>query len=237
MSEPLRRLTHKNVEWSWTKEQSDAFERIKQCVTSDPVLRYFDPVNETEGQGDASEKGLGFALLQKGQPITYASRALTPAETRYSQIEKELLAQVFGLERNHQYTYGRKVVLWTDHKPLVSIGRKPLAAAPKRLQRLLIRLKQYDVDIYYKPGKEMYLADTLSRAYLKNNERSPVEAETESVHMMDELPISKKTHELIKNATQEDEGMQIVKTFILTGWPDVKHKLPAEGTSLLQYPR
>ena len=91
-------------------------------------------------------------------------RALTQAEQRYSQIEKELLAQVFGLENNHQYVYGRKVIIYTDHKPLVSISSKPLASAPKRLQRLLLRLQQYDAEIRYRPGREMYLADTLSRA-------------------------------------------------------------------------
>ena len=89
--------------------------------------------------GDASSKGLGFVLTQEDHPVTYASRALTQAEQRYSQIEKELLALVFGLEHNHQYVYGRKVILYTDHKPLVSISSKPLAAAPKRLQRLLLR--------------------------------------------------------------------------------------------------
>ena len=91
-------------------------------------------------------------------------RALTQAEQRYSQIEKELLAQVFGLENNHQYVYGRKVIIYTDHEPLVSISSKPLAFAPKRLQRLLLRLQQYDAEIRYRPGREMYLADTLSRA-------------------------------------------------------------------------
>ena len=91
-------------------------------------------------------------------------RALTQAEQRYSQIEKELLAQVFGLEHNHQYVYGRKVILYTDHKPLMAISSKPLASAPKRLQRLLLRLQQYDAEIRYRPGREMYLADTLSRA-------------------------------------------------------------------------
>ena len=91
-------------------------------------------------------------------------RALTQAEQRYSQIEKELLAQVFGLENNHQYVYDRKVIIYTDHKPLVSISSKPLASAPKRLQRLLLRLQQYDAEIRYRPGREMYLADTLSRA-------------------------------------------------------------------------
>ena len=97
---------------------------------------------------------LGFVLMQDGQPVSYASRPLTGAERRYSQIEKELLALVFGLER-HEYAYGRDIVIWTDHKPLVAIVQKPLTAAPKRLQRLLIRLNQYSVELKYLPGKDI----------------------------------------------------------------------------------
>ena len=140
--EPIRRLTHKDVPWFWTKEQDVAFDKIKEAVTTAPVLKYFDSSKPTEGSGDASSQGLGFVLTQEDHPVTYASRALTQAEQRYSQIEKELLAQVFGLEHNHQYVYGRRVILYTDHKPLVSISSKPLASAPKRLQRLLLRLQQ-----------------------------------------------------------------------------------------------
>ena len=71
--------------------------------------------------------------------------------------------KVFGLEHDHQYIYGRNVVFYIDHKPLVSISCKSLASAPKRLQRLLLCLHQYDIEIIYRPGREMYLADTLSR--------------------------------------------------------------------------
>ena len=114
MCEPLRRLMHKDATWIWSSEQEKVFEKIKQAVTAAPVLKYFNPKEPTEGQGDASFKGLGFVLLQNGQPVTYNSRALTPAEHNYSQIEKELLAQVYGLEHNHQYVFGRKVILWTS---------------------------------------------------------------------------------------------------------------------------
>ena len=231
LSEPLRRLTHKDVEWSWTEEQTQAFENIKEAVTSAPVLKYFDPKADTEGQGDASEHGLGFVLMQDGQPVSYASRALTPPETRYSQLEKELLAQVFGLERNHHYVYGRKIKLWTDHKPLVNITRKPMTAAPKRLQNLLLRLSHYDVEIFYKPGKEMYLADTLSRAYLKNSSRSKVAEEIESIHMIDSVPeqISDKTLSIIKTATAEDHALQIVQHYIANGWPEHRHRVAPEA--------
>ena len=177
MYEPIRRLTHKEIEWNWTHEQDEAFERIRAAVTTAPVLQYFDSSKPTQSCGDTSSQGLGFVLTQEDHPISYASWALTAAEQRYSQIEKELLAQVFGLEHNHYYTYGRRIILWTDHKPLVSIATKPLASTPKHLQRLLLRLQQYDIEIKYRPGKEMYLADTLSRAFLQNNHRSEVEKE------------------------------------------------------------
>ena len=78
--------------------------------------------------------------MQKGQPVAFASRALTPIERNYAQIEKELLAIVFGMEKFNHFTYGRKVTVESDHKPLQTIHKKPLAAAPKRLQGMLLRL-------------------------------------------------------------------------------------------------
>ena len=210
---------HQNLE-IWLSEQEQAFEKIKQAVTAAPVLKYFNPKELTEG--------LGFVLLQNGQPVTYNSRALTLAEQNYSQIEKELLAQVYGLEHNHQYVFGRKVILWTDHKPLISISTKPLSSAPKRLQRLLLRMQHYDVEIHYKPGSQMYLADTLSRAYLKNEARSPVEQEVETIHMMNFLPISEPQLREIQEATQCDPTLQALKKVILDGWPDLKDNLPSE---------
>ena len=229
ISEPIRRLTHKDTEWYWSPECSEAFNKIKEMLTHAPVLKFFDPNTPTEGQGDASDNGLGFALLQNGQPVSYASRALRPAETRYSQIEKELLAQVFGLERNHYYVYGRRITLWTDHKPLVSIYKKPLSAAPKRLKRLLTRLKQYDVEIRYKPGKEMYLADTLSRAYLPICKQTPLEEELETIHMIDSLSVSQESLSKIQAATAEDTDLQVVKRLIEQGWPEHRHSVPLEA--------
>lgn len=75
-----------------------------------------------------------------------------------------------------QYTYGRKVTVQSDHKPLENIHWKPLHSAPKRLQRKLLRL-QYDISVNYIPGRDMLLADTQSRAYLP--ESTEVESEME----------------------------------------------------------
>ena len=196
--------------------QDVAFVKFKEAVTAAPVLKYFDSSKPTEGSGDASSQGLGFVLTQEDHPVTYASRAVAQAEQRYLQIEKELLAQVFGLEHNHQYVYGRKVILYTDHKPLVSISSTPLASAPKRLQRLFLRLQKYDAEIRYSPGREMYFAETLSRVSLSvsptDTQRSDTEKEVESIHAVDYLAISEQQLSEIKQEKAKDPTLQTLKT-------------------------
>ena len=150
--EPIRRLTRKDAEWNWSEEQDSALRKVKSLATDAPVLRYYDPTCQLEVQCDASQKGLGAALMQRGQPIAYISRALTPTEQRYAQIEKECLAIVYALERFHQYTFGRSVLVYSDHKPLESILKKPLASAPRRLQGMMMRLQRYDVTVSYERG-------------------------------------------------------------------------------------
>ena len=71
-----------------------------------------------------------------------------------------------GTERFHQYTYGRPVKVESDHKPLEILQHKPLSAAPRRLQKMMMRLYQYDITIVYKKGTEMLIADKLSRHHL-----------------------------------------------------------------------
>ena len=88
LTSPLRKLTHTDVEWSWDEEQEKAFERIKQVAASAPLLKYYSVDDDVKLQCDASQNGLGAALLQHGQPVAYASRALLGAETRYAQIER-----------------------------------------------------------------------------------------------------------------------------------------------------
>ena len=74
-------------------------------------------------------------------------------ESRYANIERECLSVVFGLEKFHTYIYGNHVTVYNDHKPLEMIQKKPIHAAPPRLQRMLLRLQKYDYNIIYRPGK------------------------------------------------------------------------------------
>jgi len=92
---------------------------------------------------------------------------MTETQQRYAQIENECLAIVFACERFDQYIYGRdNITLHSDHKPLEAIFKKPLLSAPKRLQRMLLRLQKYNIDVVYKKGRDLHIADFLSRAAL-----------------------------------------------------------------------
>lgn len=235
-SRPLREVLKAEVNFFWDSNQDAAFNHLKLLCSQCPVLKYFDASAPAEIKCDASSKGLGAVLLQEGHPIAYASRALTDAETRYAQIEKEMLSIVFACRKFHCYIFGKETTVYNDHKPLEIIFKKPLLSAPMRLQRMLLSLQWYDLKVSYRKGVEMQLADTLSRAYIPEmqladtlprayipNEASdnPVEADIKfMVSITDE-----KYNEL--QAASDDELTQL-KEVILEGWPDDKADVPPE---------
>lgn len=122
-SAPLRSLLDQKNEWCWSYEQEQCFKQLKETLTQEPVLKFYDPERSTRISADASQYGLGAVLLQQHNEqwllVAYASRALMSAESRYAQIEKELLASTYACERFHQYVYGQAFEVETDHKPLV----------------------------------------------------------------------------------------------------------------------
>lgn len=126
-------------------------------------------------------KGLGAVLIQDDKPIAFASKALTDVEAKYANIEREPLAVVYPCEKFHSYPYGRSFTVHTDHKPLESIHLKHLTAAPPRLQRMLLRLQPYDLTIRYQPGKNMGVADAVSRLS-PEEEQAPVPGMNVQIH-------------------------------------------------------
>jgi hypothetical protein len=126
---------------------------------------------------------------------------------------------VFGLEKFHQYTYGQEVKVQSDHKPLEIIMKKPLHIAPKLLQRMLLRLQKYVIKLEYHPGKEMHLADALSRAYLRNNDCTG-ELLDETIHVTELLCIPEDRLQEIRHETLRDKSQKELSHVIMTGWPD-----------------
>ncbi|XP_026054529.1 uncharacterized protein K02A2.6-like [Carassius auratus] len=226
---PMRQLLKQSSEFVWDATQMTAFEKMKELITREPgpVLSYYDPGKELHLQVDASKSGLGAVLLQDQKPIAYASKSLTPTEENYAQIEKELYAVVFGCKRFHAYVYGRKVIVESDHKPLEPILRKPLAAAPPRLQRMILQLQRYDIEIVHRPGKDIPIADTLSRKSISYRLKSLDEDMDAQIHtVVDNLPVSDSKLTSIRKATEQDPQFSSLRSVIKSGWPDVRKKCP-----------
>ena len=235
----MRELLKKDVAWHWSGEHVRAFDKIKTILTNpEPgVLTYYDVTKPIKLQVDASKSGLGAVLIQSNMPVAYASRSLTPAETRYAQIEKELLAVVFGCNCFYQYIYSKQIIVESDHQPLEIIAKKPLDKAPIRLQRMLLNLQSYDVVIKYRPGKELYLADTLSRAHLSKckSEEETLDLDYQAISMISTLPVTDDKLKEIKEETKKDGTMQILVKIINEGWPSHKGCLPRSLQPLWSY--
>ena len=123
---PLYNLMKKDVPWNWSSNEMKAFQHVKEMIANSPTLSFYDPYKELTLENDASKYGFGFALMQEGNPIAFASRALSSTEQNYTQIKKEMLAILYGLNKFHHFTYGCKVTIVTDHTPIASIVKKAL---------------------------------------------------------------------------------------------------------------
>ncbi|PIK38385.1 hypothetical protein BSL78_24770 [Apostichopus japonicus] len=118
-----------------------------------------------------------------------------------------MLAVVYACEKFHTYIYGKSFIIHSDHKPLEMIHLKNLCAAPPRLQRMLLRLQGYDVTIQYRPGRELLIADALSRL-------NPIDEHNE--------------HKLntIKDATKDDQELVALTEIVVNGWPERQREVP-----------
>ena len=224
VTKPMRDILKEDVEFVWEKPQQDAFDKVKVMISNTPVLTFFDPKKQLILEVDASKHGLGAAIYNEGKPIAFASKALNATEQNYAQIEKELYAILFGCVRFHQYIYGRKTIVHSDHKPLESIMKKPLSTAPPRLQRMLLQLQKYDITVKHVAGKSIPVSDALSRQHLSTVDNMSEEFEASVNTVMNNLPIRDEKMSLIRQKTQEDDQFKQVKYYIRNGWPESKDR-------------
>ena len=224
IAEPLRALLTTKVEWHWDEKHQLAYEKLKALITSAPVLSFYDVTKPVTLQVDASKTGLGAALLQEGKLIASGSKALDETQTKYAVIEKELLAICYGCKRFHDYIYGKPITVQTDHKPLVSIMQKPLHTLSTRMQRMRMRLQNYDLSVIHRSGKNMHIADALSRAH---------SVDTDDKNLFDDsldvasVQISPQKLEEFRIATENDTSLAKVIKATMDGWPnDIKESPP-----------
>ena len=152
----------------YTSQHPSVHSHIRPWTIINP---YFDVNAGTTLQMDASKKGLGACLIQKGKVICYASRALTKPEQNYKNLEREALGTIWGMEKFHYFLYGKEFTLETDQKPLVSIYKKHMIDIIPRVQRLIVRSFPYlPFKVVYKKGIDIPVADALSCVTLMDPE-------------------------------------------------------------------
>ena len=197
------------------------------------ALPYFDVKAKTTLQMDASKKGLGASLIQKGKVVGYASRALTKTEQNYQNLEQEALGTIWGMEKFHYFLYGKEFTLETDQKPLVSIYMKHMVDISPRVQRLIVRSFPYlPFKVVYKKGKDIPAADALSRVTPmdpEDNIQLPIIAVNMittcilmSVESQDSF--SNKLDQLRKSTVQDNQLTRL-SCYINTGFPCDKKNL------------
>ena len=243
VSEPLRNLTKEQNQFIWSNFRQDAFNKLTQLISEPPLLRYYDLEEKGTIETDASDYGLGAVLLQAGRPVAFASRTMTETERRYSQIEKECLALMFDCTRFDHHLHGREnITAVTDRKPLETILAKSINSAPKRLQRMMLRLQKYRLNIVYKKGTQMYLSDHLSRSALPNGRTQKKEigdCEVFTIHaeelLMKEIEgtdpnifhnMTDTTLQKVVTATSKDGNLMTLADVIANGWPEDKTQVP-----------
>ena len=217
LTEPLRFLIRKNVPYNWNAEHTEAVNAIKKEIANAGKLKHFDPSKETVLQTDASIKGLGACLLQEEKPVFFASRSLSSAEKNYTAIELESLAVSWAMEKFRHFIYGKKFKLETDQKPLEIILNRSQGASTPRLQRLLDRAFQYDFDVKYIKGETNVIADCLSRL---GGLTDRIELPRLTVHALTvTLPATEDFLQRLKEETDKDAELQLLKQQITQGWP------------------
>ena len=222
---PLYALLQSSRQWSWMEPQRKAFNQAKELLTTSALLTHFDPQKPVILACDASPYGLGAVISHQmddgtERPISFASRTLSTAERNYGQLDKEALAIIFGVKRFHQYLYGRKFTIQSDHKPLQYLlgetrGIPVMASA--RVQRWALTLSAYDYTIAYKPGADLANADALSRLPLPE-QPTDVPLPGEMVLVFETLSTSPVHAAQVKTWMDKDPLLSRVRENVRRGW-------------------
>ncbi|KAL7834774.1 hypothetical protein SRHO_G00290210 [Serrasalmus rhombeus] len=218
----LRVRKSKYKAWKWTDKCAQAFAKTKRALLKSEVLTHFDPALPLQLACDASPYGVGAVISHimpdgKEKPIAFASRTLNKAESNYAQIEREALGIVFGVRKFHQYLFGRKFTLLTDHRPLTTIfgphvGIPSLAAS--RMQRWALLLSAHSYDIKYRKSELHANADGLSRLPLPVTHAEPKQAEIFYFQQVEDAPV---TSSQVQRHTRNDPLLSKLLDMVVGG--------------------
>lgn len=176
LARPLYNLCRKEEIFKWDGDCEYAFRQFKEKLSTPPILVFPDFTKQFILRTDCSMISAAGVLSQgeipNDNPIHFFSKVLNPAQTRYSTIEKELLAIILSIEFFHYYLIGREFLIVTDHRPLTYLFNTKNMSA--RLHRWRYVIMSYQFQIVYKSGKSNVVADALSRIAIESDEKEIV---------------------------------------------------------------
>ena len=226
LAEPIQALSKGKVPFNWGPEHEELFKLVKREIANAPILAYYNPRKSTVLQTDVSIKGLGTCLLKDERPVYFASKALTEAQRCFVVIELESLAVTWAMEKFHHFLYANHFILETDQKLLETILSRSLNQATPHLQRILVRIFPYNFTVRYLPGLKNQVADCLSCV---EGLQDSIKLSKLSVYpITNQLNARSDSLQQIREATQADDTLAILKYTIQQGWPSSIKEFPSE---------
>ena len=220
LTTPLRALTHKDVKFQWGPREDQAFVEIKESITSESTMVYFNPDKSIVVRVEASyHEGLSAGLFQETdrglQPVHFISRTMTETEKWYSQTEKDALSVHWAKNRFSIYLLGApRFKIITAHKPLIPLFNKATIKLPPRIEKWVMGMQDVDFELIYQPGKdEADPLDFLSRHPLPETGRDTVEKVVKQVVNADHAVAI----DQIQKETQRDSQLQKLSERIRKG--------------------
>ena len=236
-----------DTEFLWLGNHTDAFNKLKTAIYKDITLKYLDSSLPIYIECDASKKGISVVMLQLDSSIDntsksdvpnnlrlvfYTSKTLTETESNYSNIEREMLGVVFSILHFKHFTFGHKVHVVTDHKPLITLFRKNLHATSPRLSHMLVRILDYNIKFHHQERTKMHLSDALSslnthNSTVEKSKAKPVANFNVTIHDVEILTgLKSLSLEQVHHETESDRNMQFLKQHIVDGFPKSRSCLP-----------
>ena len=203
-------------------------------------MKFYDDTKLLYLEADTSGVGLGAALLQTQEGtkchkdvvpdntilhhIAFASKSLTGTECRYSNIKREALGILHGLEKSHHYCFTREVYIITNHKPLVAVFKKVVAMLSQCIQCILLKIHQYRVQILYKLRPEIFIADWLLWHNHYEGKGEPIrdmDVRVDAILSATDIPECISILQ-VQQPMAQNEHLQYLKNIIITGWPSTR---------------
>ena len=231
--DPLCKLTSSKMTWTWNASYQAMFNMAKSLIKVDMCMKFYDNTKPLYLETDASRIGLGVTLLQMHEgtacqkdvvsdnttlcPISFASKSLTGAECRYSNIERKALGIIHGLKKCCHYFFAKEVLIITHHKPLVAIFEKDVATLLQCIQCILLKIHQYRVQIIYKPGPKIFNAAWLSQHKHEEGKDKPIkdmDIKIDAIQSVTDILVCILINQ-IQQASALDEHLQCLKNSII----------------------